>query len=39
MLLLHVSGEVVAGIVDVDKRPINDRDRFYDVLETFTVSR
>lgn len=39
VLLFHVSWEVITGIVDVDKSPINDWDRLYDVLEAFTVSR
>lgn len=39
VLLFHMSGEVITSIVDVDKRSIDNWDRFYDVLEAFTVSR
>ena len=38
VLLFHMSREVVTGIVDVDKSPIDDGDRLNDVLETLTVS-
>lgn len=35
-LLLHVRGQVIRGVVDVDKGPVDDGHRLEHVLETLT---